>query len=139
MFLLYVHNHVCGLLLTFTSVMEDDRQLQTGLQWQTLFNVCPNRHHEFSVWQLHPCLPHLFTEPMSRMLCVCLTDPGAGQSACHCVSCRNADISLHAAFRSLMFWYNTQQRAIDAAVITYRSNLYFDKISFRHMFKIFYR
>jgi len=31
-------------------VMEDDWQLQTGLQWQTFLNVRPDWHHELSVW-----------------------------------------------------------------------------------------
>ena len=55
-------------------VMEDDRQLQTRFQWQPFFNVCPDRHHEFSVRQLRPGIPHLLTESVSRMLRVCITD-----------------------------------------------------------------
>ena len=69
MFVVYYH-----LNLSFV-VMEDDWQLQTGLQWQTFLNVRPDWHHELSVWQLRPSLPHLFTESVSWVLCIRLANP----------------------------------------------------------------
>ena len=83
----------CSCFLS-SAFMEDDRQLQTWLQWQTFLNVCPDWHHVLSVRQQCPCIPHLFTESVSWVFGVCLADFGFNKSACHCITCWNADIRL---------------------------------------------